>query len=1504
VTTDDTIVIKRRSLFHKIVNGFLYTLLTGFIILVILLGFSQTSTFRNILRENLVEILNDNINGLFSLEKIDGTIFTSLILRNAILTDKVDTIASIKKLELKLSPLKILLKQIYIRSLSIESANIVLLKDTSGILNISKVFPSSEEDDTTSSDFPFKIRVADLSLSGINFKMQTYANQNGSLSYEVMNSDDLRVSDLYMKLNAYASISDNEYELELNEIGFNPNFTFVPDLSLSGSFTLNENNIQVANLNLKTRDTKIYLSAKIDRLNIFKEFNTEAFQNAGVSVNLESDNLDFDLLTTFIPPLEILKGKVNANLQAEGTFKELIINKLDMNYIDTKLSVNGKVSNLDNIDELFIDVTLFNSELNYYNVNSLLPSLDLPKFDGLEKVYFDTLKYAGSPFNFKGRYAIRLESGSINGDIALDYRTSVMKYDVNLSSKNIELNPIFDIPITLNISSSIKGSGTDADHLVGEFNLDADGSSYQNIRFSDFNVYGKVENRFFYIETDAQTDSQKISFFANLNFDDSEKPVYRINSSISNFNMATWFGDSSFNSGLNINLFGMGESFDPEKINAKLECDIQDSELGSRLIPNSRIELAVKTNEADYKKLEIKSNFFDGVIEGSFRYDTFFSLLSKEINRTTATVINKIDMIYPLSKELIDSYKSTMDMSAISFSKKNGKKRVEDEFLSASLKYNFSLKDFSIIKSLIDSSEVELEGQIYGSILSDEKGFDFDLNFDADFLKFVVQDEPYFLSDAKLEMGLKHPLNKNSFDDLEFDVSTSIRKLFISTEINDIYADLNLSKSIFEINSGVVLSDKMKTSIIGKIDLTRDSLQFNISKLLVNYGDFSLLNKNPILIDYRNESLNFKQFVMKRGDSELNIKGHLSNTGNQDLTLELKNFKGYDLSYSLLGIHPEEVIDGDISLFSTIKGTLDKPEIILTLTGDSISYKKKNFGSLKSSFSYTDQLITSNIKFVEKVDSVEEERLLINGNFPINLSLTAEGNRLPEDKEVLLTLFSDNFNLAAFGDALPFIDKLRGTLSTNIKLVGNYSNLNRTGYLRLTNASFLVESNNLEYNAGLVLRLEENSLYMDSLLLQNVGIVRNLGSLTGTGKVDFEGLNISDMRFAVNGNLTVLSNESRVVSPSFYGNLFVETDGEILFTSTKDRSFLRAPIIIKQADLYFPQSQTGYSANSGNYIYKFVQDTFNLTNRELEIQKLLGLNRDQNKNGELESTSTFNFDYNISVKIEGDSKITFVLAKEANNRLIAELSGNLLYESRQGIQNIQGELKLLDGSTLEFFKTFTATGILRFESAITNPYLDIVATYKNFLADTATASTGKEQEVAVKIKLKGPLQDLSKSFTSMDNNIAVYYGSDAIENDEVSTQYDKSDAVWFILTGKFKNEVTPNDQSRVSVTATALAGSLLGGVLNAYLGDYIKTLDIRSAGSSTKINLSGRFKNFRYTIGGTTNILQDFSAANIRIEYPIIQNLIIRVERKEALTETSSQNIMINELGLRYKFEF
>jgi hypothetical protein len=62
---------------------------------------------------------------------------------------------------------------------------------------------------------------------------------------------------------------------------------------------------------------------------------------------------------------------------------------------------------------------------------------------------------------------------------------------------------------------------------------------------------------------------------------------------------------------------------------------------------------------------------------------------------------------------------------------------------------------------------------------------------------------------------------------------------------------------------------------------------------------------------------------------------------------------------------------------------------------------------------------------------------------------------------------------------------------------------------------------------------------------------------------------------------------------------------------------------------------------------------------------------------------------------------------------------------------------------------------------------------------------------------------------------------------------------------------------------------------------------------------------FRYEIGGTSQVFQDLSRANIKIEYPFIfTRLILRLERREPTFQSTTYSEMINELGLKYSFTF
>jgi hypothetical protein len=251
------------------------------------------------------------------------------------------------------------------------------------------------------------------------------------------------------------------------------------------------------------------------------------------------------------------------------------------------------------------------------------------------------------------------------------------------------------------------------------------------------------------------------------------------------------------------------------------------------------------------------------------------------------------------------------------------------------------------------------------------------------------------------------------------------------------------------------------------------------------------------------------------------------------------------------------------------------------------------------------------------------------------------------------------------------------------------------------------------------------------------------------------------------------------------------------------------------------------------------------------------------------------------------------------------LKGNLRYTSFGGRTDVQGKLDLVEGSTLEFLKTLEATGSIRFEGDLANPYLDIVATYRNYYLPLSGPDAGKQIEVAVKLNLEGPAKEINKKLIKPEGNLKVYYGIESIENNQPSGQYDASDAAMFLLLDKFNDDADQQDRNAVASYAAGIAGSLVGGFLNNQLGDIIKGVELRQVGSTTVINIIGRVGKFRYEVGTSSSGYQDISRTNVKIEYPVTRRFFLNLKRKEPVSSESYYiGEMINEFGLKYRFEF
>ncbi|NMB81218.1 MAG: hypothetical protein GYA14_05320, partial [Ignavibacteria bacterium] len=154
-------------------------------------------------------------------------------------------------------------------------------------------------------------------------------------------------------------------------------------------------------------------------------------------------------------------------------------------------------------------------------------------------------------------------------------------------------------------------------------------------------------------------------------------------------------------------------------------------------------------------------------------------------------------------------------------------------------------------------------------------------------------------------------------------------------------------------------------------------------------------------------------------------------------------------------------------------------------------------------------------------------------------------------------------------------------------------------------------------------------------------------------------------------------------------------------------------------------------------------------------------------------------------------------------------------------------------------------------------------------------------------------------------------GQRDIQNNVRDIRYDYADAFSFILIGKFKDDLTAQDRAQVAGqtnaignTATSFLGSVLTSFVNSAVGDLVNNIQISQAGDYTKFSLSGRIQNLRYSFGGTTEVFQNIGKANLKIEYLFNPKFLIRLERKDPIGQTYVLDEKINEMALKYKFEF
>lgn len=1486
--------LKRRSLFHKIINGFVGFFIGFFLLILLILGFTQTSLFRGILREQVIKIANNSLNGTINIGRIDGTIFTSLLLNDVTVNIKQDTLLKARLIEVRTSPLQIFYKKIFVRKVGIENAKIAFLKDSTGKLNVSKLFKPKEED-TSKSSFPFKIKLVELKLADIDFSMQDENKKNSAEFYPSMTFSDFRIKGLNLQLSANADIDNNDFELFISNFSCASNINDFNIEQLKGDFLVNTKRVIVGGLELKTKRSEINLSIKNEGLNIFNDFTKDSINNSKTDILLDIKKFSFDDLTAVVPSVDILQGDVEAYLRASGNINQVDIHKLDVKYLDTKLNCTGSLHNLDEGSRMKISAEFLKSNVVESDITKLIKGLKLPVYKNMDNIVIDSLKFDGEPFYFQSRLAARINDGIIKTDMNLDLRPDDMVYNINLITKDLNLEPIINTPTRLNLEGKVSGIGTSTKKMNAAIELKADGSSVKNIAVDAFKFTANASGQFVSLNLTTSSGKAAIAVDGGIDLFDTDNPVYNFNLSAEKINLAELLKDTSLASNLNFTLVTKGKSFDPDKLHNSLQVKFNEASLMGYNLDDTQINLAIEDINNDERSVKISSQFGSVAFTGRYSLKSIASVAASDVMQLKDQVFSKIRQLFP-----------SLNLAAQNTTADAAPKTAAEEHEPMYIDYKIELKDFSMFSKIFNAAQLDVDGKINGRYETSNEGVKFSLTTDINYFQFWNNKDVLFITGMYGSLSVENYFNTYTVADMNSAIKFSVERIFTGNDLTNIDFNAALKNNILNLSAGGIFETKFNGKIAGMADISGDQVKLALDSLSFVYNKLKISNDGKIAVDIRDNYYDIKKLTLATGNSKFDVSGTVALQGEQNLNLNLNNLS---LKHIMSGISDGEnnnPVDARISMTSNITGTFAAPVINGTINIADLLFKDKNFGDLGCTTSYKDKNLVFDVKIIDTASKSSAPKFSMAGNFPIDLAFSGAEKRLLEDRDLKVKILFNEFNLASLGNSIPKISDLQGKVNADLSFEGTLTNLKKAGYLNVTECSFFSDANYLPYNAGLKVSLTEDNLSIDQMFVENKSGVKTKGRINGKGSASFDGYKINSAEVRMNGDLTVLTEESKNSLPMLYGELYMATDGDAVFTYNKDKMFVSAPFEVRKADLVFPPLTTGFRSYNDQFIYKYPVyfDSAKIGKKSsLEKVKEAITQAAAAKTATAVSSGSTLLDYDVSIKIKDDAKIVFVIHKESNLRLVAELSGNFKYENYNGVLNTFGELKLLEGSTLEFFKALEATGSMRFESDITNPYLNVIATYKDYYdpqSESNSSSSSSQNEVTVKIKLASYLKDLSKNLQSEDN-VSIYMSAENLKNNVPDKTKGIKDAATFFLTGSFslKNTGTGGFE-------TSIAGSVVSNLLNSLTGDIVKTVSIKTVGSDTKFNLTGKYGGFKYTIGGDKGVLEDLSKANIKVEHPLIENFLLRLERKQTVIDNYSSNPeqMYFELGLKYRYEF
>ncbi len=1481
-----------RTLSRKIGNSIIGFFVAIFFTIALVFAFSQTSTFRNALRDKIVELTNNSLNGKLNIGKVDGTLITHLVLRDVTLEKDLDTFFVAKKIEFALNPFYILAKRIKVTRVSISDVNLAILETSPNKWNISDIAKIDTTSKLATTDtvqqnskidnFPFVFEVSDLSLKNISFRLKRNKYLALHKKYATMNYDDIEIDNLDLKLSLFANLNKMEFFANISRLTLTPNLSKFALQNLSGKVHLTPSYTEIKDLEIITDSSNINFSTRFDDFNVFGNIDPKNFKNYPIILDLTAHPFNMCDLNSFIEPTNFMHGAPDFTFKGKGKYGNLDFEST-LKLKTTSINMRGNIVNLQNPLHLYTKAEFYDSDILYSELDSFLGDLELPKYPNL-LVEDINLTYKGEPLKFRADGTAAIGNGNFSINTFMDMRKELTDYDYQLTTHNLNLKTLLGIESKLNTKGKLKGSGFDPEKSTSQMAFVITDSHIAGHQIDTANIKLHTIDKLIDLSVFSRLDGMQNEISGKLDLATADKPIYNLQGNFKNLDLFDFTQDTTLNSSLNFTFEANGQSLDLDKTEGGFKLNFIDSRIGSNNFDSINFNIDLSKLD-DTRLISFKSDILDFNITGDFSLNETLDLLGYQSQKLNYAISQKLNEINPL----VFSADTSHTLELLTRNKKYSQKDIY-------LDYDFNFKDFKLIAALLNRDKVEISGKGYGYLENDSDNFTISTTVDLDWLFLFKGKEVFYVSDVESSFDIGADNHKYSFDNIFSTFSLTSEEMVSALNINNIKADVIFNQSQAFVNIEANVDDKLDAGIEGYFSFSDSTESIKISNLLFAYNNYTWQNRDSIYLSNSPTKFEINNFNLFNGKSKLSINGSIINKLNQNINLVLSNVDGGILANKFLD---SEDANSNINITAQILGTTLHPIYNIDFSMDDFKLKDNYIGSLFGKMSYKNKNIATDIEFINKTNN-NKKLLTLSGNIPIDMDMEQTTDNRPL-ADLALNLKTYDFNLSAFGDAIPTILNPSGIVNSDISVNGKLNDFNLSGYFSAKYCRFTSEISNLDYITDLNLVFNKKNIQLQDSFIKNNGKTKFPGRIDFTGEIDLDGYSVSLANIFMNGNIALLSPNSKASLPYFYGDLLIKSDKPWHYQIKDGKQSFTGNMILEEASLDFIPPESSYSVTNSDFRYIFIDNNLATELQKEKQSKLLSALLIKKTGSKLDNTTT-DFDLDLKISSPKISKLSVVLSKALNQKLLADFTGELKIKNHNNKLTSQGQFDVLPGSMFIFYKTFSAEGSIKFSDDLINPIVNITSTY---IADYTNPRNDDAEPIktAVKIKIDGPAMSVLENMASGKKplNMQVYTGAQNIDYDVPNQQYNNLDAMYFVLLGKFSSDI--ENASIAKSAGYSMLGSAITSGLNAHLGNFINNVNFNQTGKQTRINVSGRASEFRYTIGGAIERL-DWSEANAKFEYLFNPQFIIRFERKDPVISSSSKSQKVHELGAMYRFTF